>query len=51
VHQNAVPDDRYFSVSVEAINGQPIAFEDIVEKLKARGLEYPITKKKDYEDM
>lgn len=51
VHQNIIKDDRYLCVSVEMVGGKPMAFEDIVAQFHARGLEYPIVKKKDYEDM
>jgi len=34
VHQNIIPDRRYISVCVEALNGTPIEFSKIAEKYK-----------------
>lgn len=34
VHQHIVPDRRYISVCVEALNGTPIEFAEIAEKYK-----------------
>jgi calcineurin-like phosphoesterase family protein len=33
VHQNTIPDRRYFNVSVEALNGIPIKLTEIKERL------------------